>query len=302
MKNSVYLDYAAATPIAKEVLKAMLPYLSDEFYNPSALYMKARDVHHKIDEARASVARDIGARPSEIIFTAGGTEANNLAINGVMSARPDKSLLISAVEHEAVRLPAGQFDHRFISVSKHGDIDTNTLSSLIDDNTLLVSVMMANNEVGTIQPIKDVVGLISDIRRERLSRNVELPIYVHTDACQATSHLDINVARLGVDLMTLNGGKIYGPKQSGVLYVRAGTKLNPIILGGGQEQGMRSGTENVPAIVGFAAALSLARRKASAEKKRLDSMRDKFIASLEKVLPEVVIHGHPKHHLPHNLS
>lgn len=296
-----YFDYSAATPLCKEAMHAMEPYYADLFYNPSALYMPARRVKQDLEEARSKIAVAMGARPGEIIFTAGGTEANNLAIHGVMTNYPDKKILISAIEHEAVIEPTSSFKHSSILVNDKALVDINNLEEQIDDDTVMVSVMYANNEVGTIQPISEIAQLIKRVNRERQKKRVKLPLYFHTDACQASSHLDIHVSRVGADLITINGGKIYGPKQSGALYVRAGIKLAPLILGGGQENGLRSGTENVAGAVGLSVALDVARSKALSEKKRLEAIRDNCIKQLSEKIPETIILGHLKKRLPHNV-
>lgn len=302
MKEPVYLDYAAATPLDPEVFSAMQPFFSERFYNPSALYLASRDVKKTIEAARASVAQDIGARPSEIIFTAGGTEANSLAIRGIMERHPGKKMLISSVEHEAVRMPAGLFDVSEISVDRHGVVDIEDLKKQMTDDVVLVSVIYANNEVGTVQDIAEIAEIIDATRRDRVGRKITTPLIFHTDACQATGYLPLSVSRLGVDLLTVNGGKIYGPKQSGILYVKAGIVLNPLILGGGQEKGLRSGTENVAAMIGFAAALKKARRFAKDESKRLRSLRQMLRHELESLDFGIIFHGHPDRRLPNHLS
>lgn len=297
-----YFDFAAATPVTKEVLFAMEPYYTGKFYNPSAMYSKAREVRATIEDARHLVAQSIGSRPGEIIFTAGGTEANNIAIHGIMSRFPDKKLLISAIEHEAVIEPSKAYGSVHLPVNDKAEIDLEKLQENLDDDVVLVSVMYANNEVGTIQPVKEIAEIIRSTNRDRKTRGISTPLYLHTDACQAASHLDLHVSRLGVDLMTINGGKIYGPKQSGALYVRAGIVLNPYLLGGGQEHGIRSGTENTAGIVGFSVALKVAREKSASEKKRLEALRDETIKLLESAIPDIVIFGHRKKRLPHNVS
>lgn len=301
-KQQIYLDYAAATPIGVEAFYAMQPYFSENFYNPSATYMAARQVKQDINEARKSVAREIGAKPGEIIFTAGGTESANLAIDGIMSAYPAASLIYSSVEHDAVRQPARKFAALEAPVNEKGVLDVEHLKRLITDNTVLISVMYVNNEVATVQPIKLISELIKAVRQDRSRRGVNLPLYLHSDACQAAAYLDLNVERLGVDLMTINGGKIYGPKQSGFLYVRAGIYLNPVILGGGQERGLRSGTENVASIIGLASAFAIARKRAVSEKNRLEKLRQKLVADLEASFEDIVINGHRTHNSPHILS
>lgn len=297
----IYLDYAAATPLDDGVMAAMQPYLKQQFYNPSATYLAAQEVARAIETARGRVAFWLGARPSEIVFTAGGTEANNLAIHGVMRQFPGANVVVSAIEHEAVLQPASGYEHRLARVDKQGLLDLTDLRQKIDDKTVLVSVMYANNEVGTIEPIARIASLIDGIRRQRKRQPNALPLYFHTDACQAAAHLDLHADRLGVDMMTINAGKIYGPKQCGALFVRTGTVLLPQILGGGQERGLRSGTENVANIVGLAAALDLVQGRRKAEVKRLTHMRDTFIDLLTKQIPGITINGSIKHRLPGNV-
>lgn len=299
--KAIYLDYAAATPVDSAVVKAMQPYLSSQFYNPSALYLSAKSVKQAVESARHDIAKTIGARPGEIIFTAGGTEANNLAVAGIMARYPGKEVIISSIEHESIREPAKQYADKEVTVDKQGRIDLSALKKSISDTTVLVSIMHANNEIGTIQPIKEVAKLIAEVRKDRRTRGVELPIYLHSDACQATNYLDIHVSRLGVDMMTLNGGKMYGPKQSGILYVKAGVTIEPIIRGGGQESGLRSGTENVTAIIGFAQALSLAQNKRPSEAVRLQRLQKLFLERVQQNVPRAVVNGSLKHRLPNNV-
>lgn len=298
--NQIYMDYAAASPIDKRVLNAMEPFFSQQFYNPSATYLAGRAARQALQSARASIARNLGARPAEITFTAGATEANNLAVQGVMRNFPDTELLVSAIEHESVLAPAKLFKHRVVPVSPQGIVDTAKLEKMIDARTVLVSVGLVNNEIGSIQPLRDINKILNKSRKLRGPKG--LPLYLHTDAAQAPNYFDLHVSRLGVDLLSLNGGKIYGPKQSGALYVCGGLKLCPLILGGGQENGLRSGTENVAGAAGLAAALDLAQKKHVAEAKRVDRLRRLFIETLEKTLPKAVINGSPKHYAPHILS
>lgn len=302
MPKKIYLDYAAATPVDPRVLTAMKPYFSDKFYNPSALYLASKSVKQDLNDARSKVGHWLGCRPSEIVFTAGGTEANNMAIHGVMSKSLGGNLVYSAMEHDSVREPAKQYKSKEAPVGTDGLVDVEKLTKLIDDKTTLVSIIYANNEIGTIQPIKDISRLVNDIRKIRLKKSNSCPIYLHIDAAQASNYLNLHVKRLGVDLMTLNGGKIYGPKQSGVLYVRAGIELNPLILGGGQEYGLRSGTENVAGAVGFATALDIAQKQRKTEVERLGKIQEKFIEDLVKQFPDCKINGSLKHRLPNNIS
>lgn len=295
------MDYAAATPVDPGVLEAMRLYFSDNFYNPSATYGAARDVRKAIMAARAGVAHWLGARPSEIIFTAGGTEANNLAIHGVMRQFPDGNVVVSSIEHESVLEPAGSYDHRQVAVQQDGRLDIGDLRRAINADTVLASVMYANNEVGTVQPIREVAKIVAEERSRRAALASPKPLYLHTDACQAANYLDLHVSRLGVDLLTINGGKIYGSKQSGALYVRAGTILAPLIQGGGQERGLRSGTENVAAAVGLAAALELVQAGRHDEANRLQALQHLFFESLEREVPQAVINGSRKYRLPNNI-
>ncbi len=297
----IYLDYAAATPVDDRVVQAMQPFWSDQFYNPSATYNRARKVHAALEQARSSVARWLGARPSEIIFTAGGSEANNLAIHGIMGQHPGKRVVVSGVEHESVLMPARRYDCQEAKMLADGRIDLEALKSSINDQTVLVSIMYANNEIGTIEPLREISRLLAEIRHARQAAGNSLPLYFHTDAAQAGNYLDLHVARLGVDMMTLNGGKIYGPKQSGVLYVKAGLALQPLIDGGGQERGLRSGTENVAQAVGLATALNIAQERRHEEAKRLHNLQQLLIKQLETSLPAAAINGSLKQRLPNNV-
>jgi cysteine desulfurase len=296
--RSIYLDYAAATPLNDQVLTAMQPYLGTQFYNPAATYLAAAEVHKALEAARSKVAHWLGVRSSEIIFTAGGTEANNLAIHGIMRQFPEGNIIVSAVEHESVLAPAARYDCRIVAVKPDGRLDLDDLRQKIDDQTVLVSVMYANNEVGTVQPVRDVAKLIAEKKQARQSN---LPLYLHTDACQAVNYLDLHVARLGVDLMTLNGGKIYGPKQSGALYVKAGIELQPLIDGGGQERGLRSGTQNVAASIGFAEALELVQAERHKESERLSKLQQQAFEMISQKLPNAIINGSIRFRLPNNV-
>ena len=296
------MDYAAATPVDGRVLSEMTPYFSDKLFNPSALYLDAKDVKAEIENARSRVARVLGARPGEIIYTAGGTEANNLAIAGIMNQYPDGNIVVSSVEHPSVLEPARQYDCREVKVDKTGVIDLVDLEAKIDDKTILVSVMYANNEIGTIQPLREVAKILQKVRSQRTLKGNDRLLLLHADACQAANYLDLHVARLGIYLMTLNGGKIYGPKQTGVLFVKTGVVLKSQILGGGQEKGARSGTENVAGAVGFTKALEIAQKMRKEEVSRLLKIQDEFISGLKKRFPNCTINGSKKSKLPNNIS
>jgi cysteine desulfurase len=298
---AIYLDYAAATPMDPAVIAAMQPYWSDKFYNPSALYLDAKAVNADVKTARVTVAAILGAKPSEVVFTAGGTEANNLAIHGVMQQFPDAELIVSAIEHDSVLEPAKKYNAQIAPVDKNGVISLSELQNKITDKTVLVSVMLANNEVGSIQPVAEIARLLMQIKTERQKAGNKLPIYLHTDAAQATNYLDLHISKLGVDLMTVNGGKIYGPKQSGLLFIKTGVQLGSQLQGGGQERGIRSGTENVASIIGFAKALELASSRRKTETERLKKLQKTFIDAVQAKNPNAVINGSPKNRLPNNV-
>lgn len=300
MKRLVYLDHAATTPLDETVLAAMQPYFIDQAYNPSAQYEAARQVKRDISEARTVIASYFGSRPSELVFTAGGTEANNIAIHGIMQQFPDARIAVSNIEHDSVLLPAQRYAHDLILAAADGTITPAAVEQAITDSTVMISVQYANNEIGTIQPLKDIAQLLDQIREARRAAGNELPLYFHTDACQVPAYLDIHVSRLGVDLMTINGSKLYGPKQIGCLFVKSGIVLEPLLQGGGQERGLRSGTENVPAIIGLAAALKLAQDNRHEETKRLVKLQTNFIDMITDV-PGITLNGTKKHRLANNV-
>lgn len=297
----IYLDYAAATPVDERVIAAMQPFWREQFYNPSSSTLAAKGVKQAVEESRGRVAHWLGAKPAEVIFTAGATESINLAINGIMRNYPQGEVLALATEHDAVRATASQYTHRFIPVKPDGLCDADVLKKTIGDTTVLVSVGYANNEIGTIQSLKDITAVIAEARRLRQLKNNALPLYVHTDASQAGAYLDIHASRLGVDLLTLNGGKMYGPKQTGILWVKTGVALHPQTHGGGQERGLRSGTENVPGIVGLATALDIAQSERREELPRITALRDELQRRLADAFPEMIINGNLKKRLPNNL-
>ena len=300
-KKSIYLDNAAATPMDDSVQRSMQPYFSDMFYNPSALYLKAKQVAHHMSDARHNIAMMLGVRPAEIVFTAGGSEANNLAISGVMQSFPDKHIVVSAVEHDSVLKPSQRYNHSIAPVHVDGRIQLNELRELITDNTVLVSVMYANNELGTVMPLRSVAKIIEEVKKNRIKKNIELPIFLHTDACQAPLYLDVHANRLGADLVTLNGSKMYGPKQTGILYVKTGVQVSPIIHGGGQEWNLRSGTENVPGIIGFNTALTNAVKNQDKSNNELKVLQNYFIEGIKLISGNAVINGSVAYRLPNNV-
>lgn len=282
----IYLDYAAATPIDKRVMKAMTPYFSDKFYNPSAAYMAARGVRADVENARHDIAKIIGARPAEIIFTAGATESINLA----MTVVGDGVVLTDNAEHASVLNAAKSYRHEIISVDSEGRINLDDLRAKVQSGVVrLISLGYVNSETGVVQDIKAVADIVRDERAER-----QMPLYLHIDASQASGLYDLNVGRLGVDMMTLNAGKCYGPKQVGLLYARAGIQLKPVVLGGGQEMGLRSGTENVPGIIGFARALQIADDTRKSEYKRLEELKNQLKKTLANGLPDIIFNENPR--------
>lgn len=295
----IYMDHAATTPVAPEVLEAMLPYFSDEYGNPSSLHERGRNALAALDEARATVAGILGAHDDEIIFTGGGTESDNLAVRGVALASRERGnhVVVSSVEHKAVLNTAHQLAefHGFrvteLPVDRYGRVDPTDVEAAITDETVLISVMTANNEVGTVQPIAEI---------SQIARRYGIPF--HTDAVQAGGYLDVNVDRLGVDLLSLASHKLYGPKGVGVLYVRRGTPLEPVQTGSSHERGRRAGTENVSGIVGMAAALRLVQERRPVEAPRLQRLRDRLIQGVLAGVPDALLTGHPTERLPHNAS
>lgn len=300
--KKIYLDYAAATPMDEAVLRAMKPYFSAEFYNPSAGYLQAKKTRQALEQARKDIAGVLGALASEIIFTAGATEANNLAIQGVMRRFPDTELLISSAEHDSVYEPAKLFAHKLVPVDRQGIISIEELSRLISPRTVLVSIILVNNETGVLQPLKEIFHLLESVRKQRQDDGNDRPLYLHTDAAQAPSYIDLHSTRLHADMISINGGKICGPKQSGCLWVRTGVELTPLILGGGQERGYRSGTENVAGIIGLAAALGLADAARPAELVRVKGLNELFREQLAARVPLATVNGSPKQRSPHILS
>ena len=304
----VYLDYAGGTPIDPRAKLAMEPYWEVEFGNPAALYHAGRVAKDAIDNARKSIAQVLNASDAEIIFTASSTEADNLAFFG--AARAVKShlqqmnakghVIISAIEHHvminsAEALKKDGIDVSLAPVDKNGIVEVRELEKLVRPDTFFVSVMYANNEIGTVEPVQK---LSAALRARRGAKPYPL---LHTDACQAAGFLPLNVVELGVDLMTLNGSKIYGPRGTGLLYKKNGVAMHPLIVGGEQEQHLRAGTESGPLIVGFAAALQKAERLRAAESARLTALRDYFTRELLKKIPRAVLNGHSTNRLPNNV-
>ncbi len=284
--RQVYLDFGAATPVVPEVLEAMLPYLGERFYNPSAPYALARGVRADLEAARATLARLIGARPGQVTLTAGATEANNLAFAVV-----DGPVVTDAAEHESVLACAKAHDHTLVRVGANGRVDPADIAAALTPQTQLVSVELANGEVGAIQPVRAIATVVQEERARRLEAGERMPLYLHTDASQAALTHSVNASTLGVDLMTLSAAKVYGPKQVGLLWSSDDVRLRPLVRGGGQEGGVRSGTENVAGVVGFARALELASARRKGEAKRLASLRNRLQRQLQASFPTMVVSG-----------
>ncbi|MBU2109340.1 cysteine desulfurase [Patescibacteria group bacterium] len=319
MKKRIYMDHAATTYMDSRVKKAMEDFWMKDFGNPSSIYSEGRKAKKALESARTEIAKIINVRPDEIIFTNGGTESDNLAILGVVAAvgratsdgrrTSDKGHIITTkIEHHAVLNPCKVLEKKgwkvtYLDMGQEGIVKPEDVEKALQPDTILVSIMYANNEIGTIQPIAEIGKILKNHRA-----------VFHTDACQASGYLDLNVSKLGVDLMTVNGSKIYGPKGIGLLYVRrparnashsdagGGIKLAPLIYGGEQERGLRPGTENVPSIIGLAEALKIAQKEKSKESKRLTALRDYFVRRLAKEIPNTFLNGHPKKRLPNNIN
>lgn len=295
--RGVYLDYAAATPVAPEVLEAMLPYLTERFYNPSAPYALARGVREDLEAARTTLAHLVGGRPDNVTLTAGATEANNLAVS---VASPGAHVVTDAIEHESVLACVEARSHAIVGVGPDGRVDPVAVARAITPETELVTIGLANGEIGTVQPLREVARVVAAERARRLEAGEGRPIWLHTDASQAAGHLSVNVSTLGVDLMTLSAAKVYGPKQVGLLWAADGVELRPLVLGGGQEGGVRSGTEDVAGAVGFARALELAQTRSATESRRLQGLSQRARTNLAAEFPWVRFSGptKPKRRLP----
>lgn len=288
------MDHAASTPIADSVLEEMMPYLRENYGNPSSIHRFGRIATKALDSARKRIAELINANPNEILFTSGGTESNNTALFGIMNQNKGKTLITTSIEHDAVLEPCKkleQLGHNivYLPVDSDGMVSVENLESLLSDQVGLVSVMFANNEVGTIQPIKEIA---------QLCKKHSVPF--HTDAVQAVGKIPVDVHDLGVDLMSISSHKINGPKGIGALYIRNGVKLNPFLLGGGQENGMRSGTESVANIVGFGKACQIAKENLQSNNHALQNLRNRLVERISKELTHTTMNGHKEMRLPNN--
>ena len=294
----IYLDYAATTPTRPEVVQSMQPYYSDAFGNPSSLYSYGQEARQAIELARSKVAAAIGAKNEEIVFTGGGSEADNLAIKGVAYANTRKGnhIITDVIEHHAVLVTCKFLEKQgyrvtYLPVDKYGLVDPERVRKAITKETILITIMHANNEIGTIQPISEI-GKIAH----------EAKVYFHTDAVQTIGHIPADVNELKVDMLSMSAHKFYGPKGVGVLYIRKGTKLVSLIHGGEQESGRRAGTENVPGIVGLGKAIELAGQEMAEESKRQTVLRDKLVGGILAKIDKVQLNGHPEQRLPNNVN
>jgi cysteine desulfurase len=294
----IYLDYAATTPVHPDVVQAMLPYFSQYFGNPSSIHSLGQDAKEAVEQARQQLAHLIGAKSEEIVFTSGGTEADNLAIKGIALANRDRGnhIITSRIEHHAVLEPCHWLEKQGFSVTRlpvdgYGMVSPDDVKKALTDKTILVSIMHANNEIGTIEPLAEIA---------KVTR--EAGVYLHTDAVQTIGHIPVNVDQMGIDLLSLSAHKFYGPKGIGALYVRKGTKIAPLIHGGGQEKNRRSGTENVPGIVGLGKAAEIAERELPDEAPRLTALRDELIQGILGQISDVRLNGHPTIRLPNNVN
>lgn len=298
MNKMIYMDHSATTPVKKEVLEEMLPYFSEFYGNPSSVYALSNHSRLAIDKAREQVAKAIGARKTEIFFTGGGSEADNWALKGVAYNNKDKGnhIITTKIEHHAILhtceyLEKQGFQVTYLDVDEYGLISLEELEKAITEKTLLISIMFANNEIGTIQPVKEIGELAK-----------KHGVLFHTDAVQAVGSLPIDVKEMSIDLLSMSAHKLYGPKGVGALYIKQGTKLDPLISGGAQEKNKRAGTENTSGIVGLGKAIELAYEHLEENTNYLISLRERLIKGIQERIPYVKLNGHPEHRLPGNVN
>ena len=300
----VYMDHAATTPMREEVLQRMIPFMKENYGNPSSIYTLAQQARNAVDESRRTIAKLIGCRSSEITFTSGGTESDNAAIKGAALAMRHlgNHIITTSIEHHAVLHTCMQmeqfgFEVTYLPVDREGKVNISDVENAITDKTILVSIMAANNEIGTVQPITEITNMVKDS-----ASSMGTSILVHTDAVQAMGQIPVNVKDWPVDMLSMSAHKFYGPRGVGALYIKRGTPFEPLLMGGGQERQRRSGTENVPAIVGMELALSLAIMEQEEQGKKLSRFRDEIIEGLSKNIEGILINGHRKDRLPNNVS
>ncbi len=300
----VYMDHAATTPMREEVLQRMIPFMKENYGNPSSIYTLAQQARNAVDESRRTIAKLIGCRSSEITFTSGGTESDNAAIKGAAFAMRHlgNHIITTSIEHHAVLHTCMQmeqfgFEVTYLPVDKEGKVNISDVENAITDKTILVSIMAANNEIGTVQPIAEITNRVKDA-----ATSMGTSILVHTDAVQAMGQIPVNVKNWPVDMLSMSAHKFYGPRGVGALYIKRGTPFEPLLMGGGQERQRRSGTENVPAIVGMELALSLTVMEQEEQGKKLSRYRDAIIEGLSKNVEGILINGHRRDRLPNNVS
>ena len=300
----VYMDHAATTPMREEVLQRMIPFMKENYGNPSSIYTLAQQARNAVDESRRTIAKLIGCRSSEITFTSGGTESDNAAIKGAAFAMRHlgNHIITTSIEHHAVLHTCMQmeqfgFEVTYLPVDKEGKVNISDVENAITDKTILVSIMAANNEIGTVQPIAEITNRVKDA-----ATSMGTSILVHTDAVQAMGQIPVNVKDWPVDMLSMSAHKFYGPRGVGALYIKRGTPFEPLLMGGGQERQRRSGTENVPAIVGMELALSLAVMEQEEQGKKLSRYRDAIIEGLSENVEGILINGHRRDRLPNNVS
>ena len=290
----IYLDNAASTQIHEDVLNSMLPYLKEQYGNPSSIHRYGRLAHKAIEKARKQIASLINAEPSEILITSGGTESNNTALKGIAMKTSSSQIITSSIEHDAIlepckKLEQNGFDVDYLPVNQFGMVEPSDLKNRLSEKTSIVSIMFGNNEVGTIQQISEIAKICNEHK-----------VLFHTDAVQAVGKIPIDVKELGIDLMSISSHKLYGPKGIGALYIKNGIKIDPIILGGGQEHGLRSGTENVANIVGFGKACEIAKNNLNENISYVEKLRDTLVEKVLNDIPEVTLNGHPTSRLSNN--
>lgn len=304
----IYLDHAATTPEDKRVVEVVRKASAETYGNPSSLHQEGVLARKVLETGRKSIADILCVRRDEIVFTSGGTESNNIAIFGAVNDPQKAHIIVSRIEHPSVLECVRELERRgaavtYVPVDSDGLVSPKSVEDALRENTVLVSIMYANNEIGTIQPIAEIAKVIRRFREAKShSSSVICHPLLHTDACQATNYLPMSVLKLGVDLMTFNASKIYGPKGVGALFVKQGVKLAPHIFGGGQERGLRSGTENVSAIAGFAEAMRVAEKMKEKESARLVKLRDFFIHEILTKIPDTVLNGSAAERLPNNVN
>jgi cysteine desulfurase len=303
-QGMIYLDHASTTATDPKVLEAMMPYFTQLYGNPSSIHTVGQEARHALDTARERVARVLNCRTGEVVFTSGGTESDNAAIHGAATAllETGNHIITSSVEHHAVLHTCQYLENlgyqvTYLPVDQYGMVSPGAVYDAITDRTTLVTVMYANNEIGTINPIAEIAAAVKERAQE-----LERTIVVHTDAVQAAGFLDLNVRTLGVDMLSLSGHKFYGPKGTGVLFVRRGTPFLPLMLGGGQERERRSGTENIGGIVGLSVALETADSSRGATSRHCSALRDRIIETISREIPDCQLNGHPTQRLPNNVN